>query len=160
MIQELRINRYDPRVAYSATTTWTAMSDIGKSFDDGELTRAEYEAVEGRHLSAVSALMDAAGVSELTVSDIQRSPLASAAALAVQEGTRVSPSEALEICRLELRDELSCRLDSAGDFYVHVGFDYYLYVGAQRLPGATVAEIEEAGLFVERGVPSPYSNSE
>ena len=155
---QLRISRYRPGVPQSATSTWTSMSDVGHVFDDGLLSQAEYERVEQLYLAALVALLDDAGRPELLVSDVQLSPSASAAARAVRDGARVTVPDAVEICRLELREELSCRLDDER-FYVHVGFDYYLYLGCERVSPAVIAAIEESGLFVERGVPSPYASA-
>lgn len=154
---ELRVSRYRPGVPQSATSTWTSMSDVGQLFDDGLLSLAEYERVEQLYLAALASLLDAAGRPELTVSEVQVAPSASAAARAVRDGARVGVAEALEICRLELREELSCRLDDDQRFYVHVGFDFYLYVGCERLSPSVIAAIEGSGLFIEHKVPSPYS---
>jgi len=156
---ELRLSRYEPGALQSATSTWTSISDVGQLFDDGLLSQAEYERVEDLYLVALESLLKDAGRPELTVSDLQLAPLASAPARVVREGARVGVAEALEICRLELRDELSCRLDDDERFYVHVGFDFYVYVGCERLTPSVSAAIERSGLFIERGVPSPYATA-
>jgi hypothetical protein len=132
------------------------LSDVGEKFDDGVLTLEEYERVENLYLSAVRQFMEAAGSPDLLVSELQLAPLATPAAQAVQDGALLTAQEALEVCRLELREELSCRLDDDERFYVHVGMDYYVYLGTLNPSSAVVEAIEESGLFVEEGVSSPY----
>jgi hypothetical protein len=155
---ELRLSRYEPGRVYTASSTWTSMSDVGRSFDDGDLTLAEYERVEQTYLTAIGVLLAQLGNPELTVSDVQLAPAASEQAQAVREGSLVDAAAAIDICRLELREELSCRLD--GDhLYVHVGIDYYVYVGCEYLDASAVAAIEASGLFVEQDVPSPYATA-
>ena len=153
----LRLSRYEPGVHQSASSSWTSISDIGKSFEDGILTQAEYESVETLYLEAIDRLITDNGNPTFVVSDLHGSPTASPAAREVREGSQVRRQDVLEICRMELREELSCRLDHGEDFYVHVGFDFYVYLGCERLTPESVAAIDESGLFIEHGVPSPYS---
>jgi hypothetical protein len=156
---ELRLSRYEPGALQSPTSTWTSISDVGRVFDDGQLSEGEYMRVEGLYLGALESLLDDAGRPDLTVSDLQLTPAATVRARAVQEGQRVGMRDALEICRLGLREEISCRLDDDQRFYIHVGFDYYVYVGCERLSPDVIAQIEDSGLFLERGVPSPYATT-
>jgi hypothetical protein len=153
---QFRISRFRPGVSQSATSPWTSRSDIGETFDDGVLTLAEYERVEDRYIGAVRMLLEAAGSPELTVSDLHVTPWATPSAEAVVEGGQLKSEQALEVCRLDLREELSCRLDNGDRFHIAVGFDYYLYVGTAQPSSAAISLIEESGLFVEHGVPSPY----
>jgi hypothetical protein len=155
---QLRVSRFRPGVPHSGTSTWTSISDVGQLFEDGVLTRDEYERVEGLYLQALDKLLVAAGWPELTVLDLHVAPDASVAARRVTEGAQLRGPEILDVVRLQLREELSCRLDHER-FYVHVGFDLYLYVGSLALPDSTIREIEQLGLFVEEGVPSPYATA-
>ena len=155
-MHQFRISRFRPGASQSAISTWTSKSDVGETFDDGVLTLAEYERVEDLYVGAVRTLLEAAGLPDLRVSELHVTPLATPSARAVLEGAQLTAERALEVCRLELREELSCRLDNDDRFYVHVGFDYYLYVGTAQPDSAAIESIEESGLFVEHDVPSPY----
>jgi hypothetical protein len=151
-----RVSRYQPGIPHTATSTWTSMSDIESHFDDGVLTRQEYERVESLYVEAVRAFAEAAQVGELYVSDVLLGPAASPAANQVRDGAKIRLDEALDILRLELREEISCRLESGDDFYVHTGLDFYVYVGMRNSSDDIIPMIEALGLFVERDVPSPY----
>jgi hypothetical protein len=76
---------------------------------------------------------------------------------AYAEGSSLGLAEVGEVVRRVLREEFWCRLEGAGAF-VHVGWDYYMYVGAPRpCPGAE-ALARQLGLFVEP-FRSPYSEA-
>jgi hypothetical protein len=63
-------------------------------------------------------------------------------------------SAAASVIRRLLREEFWCRLEGA-DGFIHIGYDYYMYLGvARQCPGAE-ALARQAGLFVER-FQSPY----
>jgi len=35
-----------------------------------------------------------------------------------------------DVCRLVLREILWCKLESPNGFYIHFGYDYYMYFGS------------------------------
>lgn len=74
----------------------------------------------------------------------------------VTEGARLSPVEAIEVVRQLLREEGWCRLEDGERFFIHAGYDYYLFVGSDRPCTESVEMAERLGLFVDRDFPSPY----
>jgi hypothetical protein len=73
------------------------------------------------------------------------------------DGARVSVPVALELLRAMLRDNGAfCRLDVPGRFFVHVGWDQYVYVGSACPCDRAVALAADGGLFVDRLDASPY----
>lgn len=151
-----RVGRYKPGTRHTATSTWTSVSDIGRRFDDGVLTKEEYERVEYLYLEAVRAVATEVQVDELEVSDLLLGPAASVEATQIRNGDTITVNEALGILRLELREELSCRLKSDDRLHVDAGFDFYIYLGTCDPIYNVISEIEASGLFVERNIPSPY----
>jgi hypothetical protein len=77
----------------------------------------------------------------------------------VSEGAELSPVEAIEAIRQMLRDERWCRLVDGDRFYIHVGFDYYVYVGTNMRCDRSLALAEQKGLFVDHDFPSPMLES-
>ena len=59
-----------------------------------------------------------------------------------------------EVVRRVLREEFWCRLEGAGAF-IHVGYDYYMYVGIPQACPSAEALASQLGLFVEP-FRSPY----
>jgi hypothetical protein len=73
------------------------------------------------------------------------------------DGARVSVPVALELLRAMLRDNGAfCRLDVPGRFFVHVGWDQYVYVGSACPCDRAVVFAADRGLFPERLDASPY----
>jgi len=59
------------------------------------------------------------------------------------------------VVRLILRELIWCKLRAREGFYIHFGWDYYMYSGGVELDTETRSAITDSGLFVER-FKSPY----
>ena len=149
-----RITRYDPalrdaRGAYTEVT-WTSSSDVGRAFNGVVLSAEEYERVETLYLAAANRFAQESGVTALEVRGVDY-----ASSLAT-DGDVVNLSLGLDLVKANLREELSCRLEAVDDrFYVHVGFDLYMYIGSETDCSHAVEAAQADGLFVEAGFESP-----
>jgi hypothetical protein len=155
---QYRLTKYDPACrdengAFSGDD-WTSMSDIGETFGGVRLTLSRYLDVEARHLQVMASFIEESNVTRLTALQVE-----DADALGVREGQQLSPLRAVEAVRAMLRARGWCRL-AREDFYIHVGWDYYLYVGTHRPCQRTLALAAEMGLFAEGDFPSPYCDDE
>jgi hypothetical protein len=73
------------------------------------------------------------------------------------EGGELAVDDVGQLVRSMLREIAWCRLETASpDFYVHVGSDLYMYIGAEGSCDTARRQTEEAGLFVELDWPSPF----
>lgn len=149
-----RLSRYDPALRDEAgsyaTETWTSIADVGRTIDGHELTLAEYEVVESAYIECFRAFAREVGVSELEVRAGDHLPPR------VGEGDRLTVDRAADLVRALLREDAVCKLESPDDaFYVHVGFDLYMYIGASRPCPSAVHQATELGLFVDGDWPSP-----
>ncbi len=160
-MQGYRITKYNP--SYFAASgaylkdEWTSISDVGKVFADGTLTLAEYQKVEDVYLTTVRIFADAAGINSLHVVGLEIHDAMPQGRL--EEGQNVSVPQAVEICREMLRERpVWCRLENEEGFYVHIGYDYYMYIGvsANTHIQQAVESVKKLGLFVEKHWPSPY----
>lgn len=57
-----------------------------------------------------------------------------------------------------LRELGFCRLDGGPTTYVHVGYDFYLYLGGIVECGRTLDLARDVGLFVDQDFVSPYTS--
>jgi hypothetical protein len=157
-MQHYRVTKYNParRDVSGAylVDDWTSHSDIGKSFGGVTLTEEIYVAAENAYLESAAAFLQEAGVRELAVVGLQN---AGAEANPPLEGAAVSTERISEVLRSLLRGEYWCKLEGSSAF-VHIGWDYYMYIGvlapcpfAQRLA-------RSRGLFVEQ-FRSPYAEN-
>jgi hypothetical protein len=152
---EFRVTKYDPahRDRHGAYTRdeWTSVSDIGQTFGGVVLTESEYQRAEDAYATAAVAFLREAGVGSLTVAGLENH---AAVPLPFADGSPLRLADVGGVVRRVLREEFWCRLEGAGAF-VHVGWDYYMYVGVPvACPGA-VALTRQLGLFPEP-FRSPY----
>jgi hypothetical protein len=153
---EFRVTKYDPayrdrRGAYSRDE-WTSIGDIGRAFAGVILTEPEYQRVEDAYAETAVAFLREAGVSTLAVAGLENR---AAAPLSIAECSSLDLAEVGEVMRRMLREEFWCRLEGAGAF-VHVGYDYYMYIAVPGPCPNAAALAQKLGLFVEP-FRSPYS---
>jgi hypothetical protein len=151
-----RVTKYDPALrdetgAYTGDD-WTMFDQIGQSFGGVLLTLPAYLDVEARHLVALASFFEESGTSSVIAEGVENH----GRKFRVEEGDQLSPVEAVEAVRQMLREEGWCRLADHDRFYIHVGWDYYLYVGTETPCERSVALARGNGLFVDEGFPSPY----
>jgi hypothetical protein len=153
---KFRVTKYDPahRDTGGAYTRdeWTAVSDIGRAFSGVVLTETEYQRVEDAYAAASVAFMQEAGVSSLTVAGLENY---TELPLPFSDGSALGLGDAGLVIRRVLREEFWCRLEAASGF-IHVGWDYYMYVAVSRACPGAEALARQLGLFVEP-FQSPYS---
>ncbi|TQM80944.1 hypothetical protein FHX81_3302 [Saccharothrix saharensis] len=161
-----RITKYDP-----------ADRDEHGHYNGPEDITSDHGAVEAAYLSAADAFARATGVHRLTVRDPHVTGLVHFGAEApieghglaglfppdltgYHDGAEVSLDTGLELVRVMLRDNGAwCRLEVEGRFFVHVGYDQYMYVGSAEPCDEAVGRTESLGLFPERLDSSPYDPS-
>jgi hypothetical protein len=154
-VNEYRVTKYNPvfRDALGAYTRdeWISVGDIGQAFDGVEFTRREYERVEDAYVSAAVAFMREAAVRQLTVRGLENP---GGAPISFAEGDALPVEQIADLLRGVLREEFLCRLE-ADDAFVHVGWDYYMYLGVPRPCPTARRQVEKLGLYVE-DFASPY----
>ena len=149
-MNEYRITKYNPEKRnefghYTHSQEWTSFSEIGKN-----VSLEEYLAVECAYIKSAIEFLQYSNVCSLRVSGLEDSSHQSH----VQEG-EIIPIEHLEpVLRALLREEFWCRLEAV-DGFIHVGWDYYMYVGVIKGDELAISKATNRGLFVEDFV-SPY----
>ena len=164
-----RITKYDPAFRDEGGAylkyDWTSVSDIGKSFDGDVLTPTQYCRVENAYIETAMSFVADAGLDAVTVTYVenhgtriqQSSDLPSIRldpALIVT-GMLVTGDALADACRLTLREKVWCKLGAPNGFYLHFGYDYYMYVGSPAASLNSIAVGKAQGLFIEPML-SPY----
>ena len=150
---EYRITKYNPihRIngVYMADE-WTSFGDIGKVFDGSVLSQDAYLKTEQAYIDCCMELIEKAKVSKFYIKQAEyytenvRFP---SAISNTQEIRQVITACLREQCWLKL---------VAKDFFIHFGYDYYMYIGS-ALSRQIIAEITtKHGLFCEE-YHSPHS---
>jgi hypothetical protein len=153
---EYRVTKYDPahRDASGAyrRDEWIMFSDIGRSFGGVVLTAEQYRRVEDTYVAAALTFWSEAGRPALTVRALENQR---GAVDAPPEGSVLDDEVRLsDVIRRVLREEFWCRLE-ANAYFVHFGWDYYMYIGVSDACSKSCAFAAASGLFVEQLV-SPY----
>jgi hypothetical protein len=147
-----RLSRYEPalRTRDSEWESWTAHSDIGKTFNGIPLTLEEYLRVEDLYLDGATrfAIDAAAEVFEVVYVGHKDERFG------VSAGQRLARSDLGPIVRANLRGDLECALLAAsGTLQIEFGFDLYMRVASSFACERAVAATAGAGLYVEPDVP-------
>lgn len=162
IVPAFRITKYNPCNRDSAgrylTSEWTSVSDVGKTCDGHRVTLGEYLSAEDGYVAAVQALMGLADVQAVQVTALEGP--ASYAHLperliessrayrrVVREGKFLQGEHVGAAVRLALREVVWFRLQGDRGFYVHFGYDYYMYAGFDGKI-ASLPQIPE-GMFLE-----------
>lgn len=148
-----RITKYDPlrRDADGAYRhpDWTSISDIGKEFNGKLLTEDEYARVESSYVEAAKSFLSEAETGGLWVKDLEQREFN------MDFPEIVNWMDIGPIVRAMLREQIWCRLEGR-NCYIHVGYDYYMYVGVPHACTISQSQASQSGLFVEEFI-SPYA---
>ena len=157
-MQCFRITKYDPRhrdaSGHYLRDEWTSYSDIGESRAGTVLTFETYLQGEDAYLDAIAAMMRCAAIESVTVAALelrrkQREELGEFRELG--DGSVLDVVATRAVATFVLREVLWCKLLGPAGFYIHFGWDYYMYIGGtfrSRLPALR-------GLYIEPFA-SPY----
>ena len=153
---EYRISKYDPdnRIDGKYTVNeLTSFSDIGKTFDGAELTYEKYLEMETAYIDCCTDLMSQARVSSLSIEQAEYYSEDIHLLDEISDGIKLR--KAIASC---LRERCWFKL-TGKNFFIHFGYDYYMYIGTV-LPAEIVEKTAvKYGLFCER-YPSPYNVTE
>ncbi|NET61271.1 MAG: hypothetical protein F6K47_35635 [Symploca sp. SIO2E6] len=167
-----RVTKYNPRFrnrqGVYQVEDWTCVSDIGKTFNGHRLELEEYLATEERYVLTAMHFLEESGLSSLEVRELEAdqevSPTVKHIGLdnlllqgsELHEKQKLSKTEIARACRLNLRNLLWCKLEETGKFFIHFGYDYYMYVGSLLPCPDSISYSQEIGIFVET-MSSPYN---
>jgi hypothetical protein len=148
---EYRITKYDPQKRdkfgrYLDQEEWTCFSEVGT-----KLTLEEYEEVEKKYIAAALSF-HRENIDKLKVQNVENHLNDDTSELS----KTMTSSLFKTILQNVLRNKYWCTLESEEGF-VHIGWDYYMYIGCEQEKEDIIKEAEEKGLFVEK-FNSPYKN--
>ena len=164
-----RVTKYNPKFRdefghYTLIEEWTCPSEIGKTINEKEFTLDEYLRVEAAYINSVIKFMEESNVDSLRILQLEcnvseedkKSPLYEKGfeKLVLKEDSVIDKNEIHLICKMVLRNFLWCNLYSK-EFFVHFGWDYYMYIGSNVNCLSATRFAANNGLFVERCT-SPY----
>jgi hypothetical protein len=172
---EFRVTKFNPAFRASSgeytRADWTSVSDVGRvDFDGRVVTLGDYLLTESSYVSAARVFLRAANIQRLCISNLESHPEPALAVLPRElreeslanldyctEGRHVADDEIDWAIRLNLRNLIWCRLLGERGFFIHFGWDFYMYVGGDDV-GEEPAGVPR-GIYVEPFA-SPYHPDE
>jgi hypothetical protein len=146
---------------------WTAISDVGKTFDGRTLTSEEYIETEGRYVRAIQIIFNFFNFGHLKVCDVRKSfgddqfgdlisrrkvkYTSDIMAIYNMSGS-IEKLEYLDLdlfLRLLLREDIGAKIFYPGTFEIFVCYDYLMGIHSSHSINKIISEIESLGLFVE-----------
>jgi hypothetical protein len=166
-----RITKYNPdfrndKGYYTLTGEWTCPSEIGKIINGKEFTLNEYLQVETAYVNTVINFLEESGFNSLRILQLSKRDISEVDKasvlfdnefdeLVLKEDLFVNKNEIRLICKMVLRNFLDCQLYLKDKFFVHFGWDYYMYIGSFKNCISAINLAQSNGLFVEK-IQSPY----
>ena len=156
-----RITKYDPLNrdvdgSYLDLEEWTCFSEVGT-----KVSMEEYQKQEEKYVHAITTFMAEMGLNRVYVialeqwSDEVRNQSANEFLSKIWIGKAVAVQEVRKLAKLTLRNAIWCKLGYKNQFFVHFGYDYYMYIGASNECAKAKEVVKETGLFIE-DFKSPY----
>ncbi|WHY94597.1 hypothetical protein QNK12_14495 [Neobacillus cucumis] len=162
LLYSWRVTKYNPlhrdvNGSYKNQDEWTSYSEIGS-----KVSEEEYLKTEENYIIAIFSFMNEMNLDkmylnalELNFDEVEKQN-APEFMSKMWLGKGVSKQEIKELVKLTLREAIWCKLSYKKEFFVHFGYDYYMYIGAiNDCPKARV-KVEMSELFVEESN-SPYN---
>lgn len=150
-----RITKYNPenrdeKGTYLNLEEWTCFSEVGT-----QVSEEEYLRIELNYINAITTIMkemnlDIIQLSGLEIWSAEVSNKKMTRFLAeIWVGKSITIQEVTELAKLTLRNEIWCKLSYEDKFFVHFGYDYYMYIGANVACLNARQKIAASGLFIE-----------
>lgn len=149
-MQEFRVTKYNPakrndKGHYVNSDEWTEYSDVGLS-----VSLEEYEKIERAYINSAIEIIARSGIHSLKVIALQDQKNK----CEFNENAEVLTASLEPVLRALLRGDYWCRLETDQGF-IHIGWDYYMYIGVTRVNETALCNTKNRGLYIETFV-SPY----
>ena len=172
-MKNFRIIKYNPRNVDEnnniISDEWTSFSDIGEKMGNVVITFEDYKKIENAYIDTIIDLMKYNGISELTIKRIEKYDqniewnagddfnVKEAVELykRLRNGLTIKTDTLVKVCKLILREHVWCKLEYKEIFYVHFGWDYYMYIGCQNIGCDFKREVRNRGIYADE-FESPY----
>jgi hypothetical protein len=172
-MKEYRITKYNPifrnKEGQYLKDEWTDVSDVGKIINGRKVTEDDYLTIEKAYIESVLKMLEISNLDHVRIVGLWPEDITDRftaekdrwyfesrfESFDPYEDRLVKLDELHLVLKLMFRGIISCRLEVYDQFYVHFGYDYYMYVGGKEITEAALTEISGSSLFVESHG-SPY----
>ncbi|MCQ4087547.1 hypothetical protein [Saccharibacillus sp. JS10] len=168
-----RVTKYDPanrnKVGHYKQEEWTSVNDIGTKYGEDFFKIEEYLKVEKAYVNAIENFMKDGEIPYLKVASLNKwtrmlkkgklkryySKIMKKNFSKIREGDLFYLDEIKSIVPLILRQNLWCKLEFQNQFFVHFGYDYYMYIGTYKEYSSDICTSDDVDIYIEPYI-SPY----
>lgn len=162
------ITKYKPGFRDENKEDWTAISDIGRTYDGEILTVETYKKVEDSYIQTIKLVMEYLELPFLTINQVIRSFSYEETMEMWKEYHELYSKDILDkythaknldkldkekvdsFCRLLLREDLGANVYYPRRMKVFIGYDYLMGIHTSKSIDSLTPSIERLGLFVEK----------
>ncbi|MEW4370071.1 hypothetical protein [Paenibacillus kandeliae] len=170
-MHKYEITKYDPNLRDEKRRCfkedWTAISDIGKSFEGKLLTIDSYKQIEDCYIKAIIMVMEYLQIPFLSVNhvvwsfsyekfrDLRRdcelySQYIMEMYNSIKDGYKLDLAQVDSFCRLLLCEDVGSDVFYPRRMKVFIGYDYLMGIHVSKSIDTLITSIEQLGLFVEK----------
>jgi hypothetical protein len=147
------VTKYNPEYrnkdgSYSSDE-WVSYSDIGKSVSEDE-----YINFENSYIESALKFLEEQNISSLSIKDLENTGNSKEPGAELTEGKELDLESLRKVIKSILREKYWAKLESDNSF-IHIGYDYYMYIGVPNEASESKKYAASKGLFVEE-FQSPY----
>ena len=157
---DYRISHYNES---NKKSQWTSISDIVKE-NNFEKTFDLYKNTENKYINIFKKLLEENNVEKMKVYDLEnyinnrkgiyKKLLDKTYLKNIKNGNEYPIKDILEVIRLCLREIIWCKI-ICENIYIHIGYDYYTYIGGLEIDKIFIEQELQKGITIEE-YRSPY----
>jgi hypothetical protein len=157
---DYRISHY---TELNKKTQWTSVSDVVEE-NNFEETFDLYKNTEDKYINIFKKLLNKNNITKMNIYDLEKNGNNAKGIYnklfdrkylyKIKNGDEYSIKDIFEIIRLCLREIIWCKIVWE-DIYIHIGYDYYTYIGGLEISDKIIKEELENGITIEE-YRSPY----
>lgn len=173
LLKHYRITKYDPKnrneKGHYLYDHWTEFGDIGRTLEGELVTIEKYLTVESDYINAVIQILKENNIEYLRVIGLDKKILKYSLnedkgkwfhrdefeTINLFEDKKVTIDEIEIICQMNFRYYCGVSLEIKDKFYIHFGYDMYMYVGKIYISDVLINKLNSTSVFVEECY-SPY----
>lgn len=173
IMKHYRITKYDPsnrnEQGHYLYDHWTEFGDIGRTLEGELVTVEKYLSVEQDYVNAIIEILRENKVDHLRVVGHDKKRLQESIKenkekwfhriefdnIDLFEDTKISLEEVAIICQMNFRNYCNISLEVKDLFFVHFGYDMYVYIGVTEITEELKSKLNKTQIFIEDCY-SPY----
>lgn len=149
-----RISKYDPAKKHADGSDADASESTSSSDSEKSVGEKDDRQTEKKYLQAIRSFAEELGITKVVLRDLETDSQAGHF-FSIWVNQKITIKDALKLSRWALREKLRCKLEVPDVFFVHFGYDDYMYIGACEDCPEAKEKVFVSGLFVA-DFRSPY----